>query len=80
MKTRGRLLGHAVLAVALPLSQVPVSQPVRAVSATLVINEIDYDQANTDTAEFLELKNVGPIDLDPYTVELVNGTGGGAAV
>ena len=25
----------------------------------LVINEIDYDQPSTDTAEFLEIKNVG---------------------
>jgi uncharacterized protein len=52
-----------------------------AVSTSLVINEVDYDQASTDTAEFLELKNVSasPINLDPYSVALVNGTGGGAA-
>jgi predicted extracellular nuclease len=51
-------------------------------STTLVINEIDYDQPSTDTAEFLELKNVSaaPIDLDAYSVELVNGTGGGATL
>jgi len=55
---------------------------VRAVSTTLVINEIDYDQPSTDTAEFLELKNVGSssIDLGGYAVELVNGDGGGALV
>jgi uncharacterized protein len=54
----------------------------RAASATLVVNEVDYDQPSIDTAEFLELKNVSAsaIDLDPYTVELVNGTGGGAAL
>jgi hypothetical protein len=53
----------------------------QAVSTTLVINEIDYDQPSTDTAEFLELKNVSGIEinLDLYTVELINGTGGGAA-
>ena len=53
----------------------PGAAPVFAVSTTLVINEVDYDQPSTDTAEFLELKNVGaaPIDLDPYTIELVNG-------
>ena len=28
-----------------------------AVSTSLVINEVDYDQPSTDTAEFLELKN-----------------------
>jgi predicted extracellular nuclease len=51
-------------------------------SDTLVINEIDYDQPGTDTAEFVEIKNVSDeaIDLNPYTVELVNGTGGGASV
>ncbi len=53
-----------------------------AVSTSLVINEVDYDQPSTDAAEFLELKNVsgGAINLDPYSVQLVNGTGGGAAV
>jgi Lamin Tail Domain len=51
-----------------------------AISTSLVINEVDYDQPSTDT-EFLELKNVSgsAIDLDAYSVELVNGTGGGAA-
>jgi len=51
-------------------------------AAQVVINEVDYDQPSTDNAEFLELKNTGtvPENLDPYTVELVNGTGGGAAV
>ncbi|MCO6451230.1 MAG: lamin tail domain-containing protein, partial [Caldilineales bacterium] len=44
----------------------------------LVINEIDYDQPSTDTAEFVELKNGGanPIDLDPYILQFVNGSGG----
>ncbi len=48
----------------------------------LVINEIDYDQAGTDTAEFVEIKNAGssPINLDGFSLELVNGNGGGAAV
>ncbi len=55
-----------------------------AVSTTpqLVINEIDYDQPGTDTAEFVEIKNVGDtaVSLDGVTLELVNGTGGGAAL
>ena len=44
-------------------------------SAHLVINEIDYDQANSDTAEFAEIRNDGttPVDLDPYALRLVNG-------
>ena len=45
------------------------------VSPTLVINEIDYDQVGTDTAEFIELKNIsgGSVNLDIYNIELVNG-------
>lgn len=51
-------------------------------TAQVVINEIDYDQPSTDTAEFIELKNVGAAaeSLDGYSLELVNGTGGGAVV
>jgi predicted extracellular nuclease len=53
-----------------------------AVSTTLVINEVDYDQPSTDTAEFFELKNVSgaPINLDSYRVEGVNGASGGSAL
>ncbi len=49
---------------------------------SLVINEIDYDQDGTDSAEFIEIKNVSgaPINLDPYSLVLVNGSGGGAAI
>src|SRR4029079_11644454 len=36
----------------------------RAASAQVVINEIDYDQPGTDTAEFVELKNVGTISVN----------------
>lgn len=44
----------------------------------LIINEIDYDQPGTDTAEFVEIKNTGTgsADLSEYTLELVNGNGG----
>jgi hypothetical protein len=49
-----------------------------AASTSLVINQVDYDQAGTDASEFLELKNGSgaAINLDAYRVELVNGTGG----
>ncbi|MDX2133528.1 MAG: lamin tail domain-containing protein [Saprospiraceae bacterium] len=46
----------------------------------VVINEVDYDQSEeTDTAEFIELKNSSTVDvnLDDYSVELINGNGGG---
>ena len=48
----------------------------------VVINEVDYDQASTDAAEFVELMNVGSTsaDLTGWTLELVNGTGGGAVL
>ncbi|MEW6028569.1 MAG: right-handed parallel beta-helix repeat-containing protein [Chloroflexota bacterium] len=51
-------------------------------AGALVINEVDYDQASTDTAEFIEIKNVsgGAVDLDAYQLKLVNGASGGAAV
>jgi predicted extracellular nuclease len=69
----------AILAILLASFAVPSA---RAVSTTLVVNEVDYDQAGTDAAEFVELKNVGSssFNLDSFTLELVNGTGGGAVV
>jgi cysteine-rich repeat protein len=41
----------------------------------LVINEVDYDQSGTDTAEFIEIKNVGTgtVNLDSYEIRLING-------
>ncbi|MCB8922543.1 MAG: ExeM/NucH family extracellular endonuclease [Ardenticatenaceae bacterium] len=44
----------------------------------VIINEVDYDQVGTDTAEFIELKNIstGTVSLNGYTVELVNGSDG----
>ncbi len=50
--------------------------------AKLVINEVDYDQGVTDAEEFVEIYNAsgGPVNLDPYSIELVDGTGGGASV
>ncbi len=56
--------------------------PTPGAAAALVINEIDYDQASTDSAEFLEIRNNDSlaVNLDAYAVELVNGNGGGAVV
>lgn len=46
--------------------------------AAVIINEIDYNQPGSDTAEFIELFNpdINPVALDGYTLELVNGTNG----
>ncbi len=45
---------------------------------TLVINEIDYDQPSTDTAEFVEILNAGTsaADLAGWSLQLVNGSTG----
>jgi predicted extracellular nuclease len=66
----------ALMMMALPM------QSAGAISTSLVINEIDYDQASTDTAEFIEIKNVSAnaIDLESYDVLVVNGAGGGASI
>jgi predicted extracellular nuclease len=44
--------------------------------AALVINEIDYDQPGSDTAEFIELFNAGSsaVSLDSYFLDLINGS------
>jgi hypothetical protein len=49
---------------------------------SLVINEIDYDQPSTDTAEFIEIKNKSGFaaNLGEYNINLINGSGGGAQV
>lgn len=43
--------------------------------ASVVINEIDYDQPGTDSGEFIELFNSGAstVSLDNFTIELING-------
>ena len=45
-------------------------------NAAVVINEMDYDQPGTDTAEFIELFNSGAsaVSLDNYSVDLINGS------
>ncbi|MBK9035747.1 MAG: tandem-95 repeat protein [Myxococcales bacterium] len=47
--------------------------------AKLVINEIDYDQAGTDTAEFVEIYNAGTAAADLSNVALVLFNGSSAA-
>jgi hypothetical protein len=48
--------------------------------AAVLINEIDYDQPGSDTAEFIELFNsaANTVSLDGYTLELINGSSGSA--
>ena len=49
--------------------------------ASLVINEVDYDQPSTDATEFIEIYNRSPIahNLDNVTVVLMNGSTNPAA-
>jgi len=44
--------------------------------AAVVINEIDYDQPGSDSAEFIELFNSGgsAVSLDNYLLDLINGS------
>lgn len=46
--------------------------------ARLVINEVDYDQTGTDTAELVEIYNAGTVaaPLGAIAVLLINGSGG----
>ena len=55
-----------------------LAAPASAASTTLVVNEVDYNNPSTDTAEFLEIKNVATsaINLNPYTLRFVNGANG----
>lgn len=85
MKHTKRLLRlvHCVLVAAFIISAVsylPASAD--PLISMIVINEIDYDQPGTDTAEFIELKNasVTSINLDLYSIEMINGASGGAAL
>ena len=45
-------------------------------AVTLVLNEVDYDQAGSDQAEYVELFNPGPaaVDLDGLVLITVNGS------
>ena len=45
-------------------------------NAAVIINEIDYDQPGTDTAEFIELFNsdTSEVSLQDYSVDLINGS------
>ena len=66
MKKISRLINTSILAIC----------SFSTANATVLINEIDYDQEGTDTAEFIELFNSGSstANLDSYRLDLINGT------
>lgn len=48
-----------------------------SLAGALVINELDYNQVGTDTAEYIELYNEGTtaVQLSDYTLYFINGAG-----
>jgi len=57
-------------------SSVIISSVAYSSHAAIIINEIDYDQPGSDTAEFIELFNAGTstISLNSYSISLINKT------
>ena len=53
------------------------AQPVRAATTAVFINEIHYDNAGTDTQEFVEVAGPAGTNLDNYDLLVYNGNGGG---
>ena len=67
-------LSISLLAIA-AIAQPP---PPGGVAASLIINEVDYDQPSTDTAEFVEIYNFGnnPVVMSQAILALINGANG----
>jgi hypothetical protein len=66
----------ALSCVAAPDEPPPPPPPPPTATATLVLNEVDYDQVGTDANGFVEIKNVGEADADLSNVDLVAVNGG----
>ena len=65
----------ATASLAMPANLFP-DLPLMPAAATLLVNEVDYDQSgSTDAAEFIEILNPGSdaVDLAGYRIELVDG-------
>src|SRR5918999_1485443 len=69
----------ALTCVAAPDEPPPPPPPPPAESASLVINEVDYDQVGTDANGFVEIKNAGGSAIDLANVDLVAVNGGDSA-
>jgi len=70
MKTSGNLVKNTTAGLLTFVCSASINT-----QASIIINEIDYDQPGTDIAEFIELFNTGndSISLDNYTIALING-------
>lgn len=67
-----------ILISLLSIAGVAQPPPPPGIAATLVINEIDYDQPGTDTAEFIEIYNFGSnaVPMNQVILALINGATG----
>lgn len=81
---RRLLVVVAVFAVAFLLFNIPALRnvasmapaPIPGSSSTVFINEFHYDNAGTDTGEFIEIAGPAGTDLTGWRIELYNGAGG----
>jgi hypothetical protein len=73
--TDGSTVSSAVVQCSIGGSTQSANVSTAAANARLVINEIDYDQPGTDTAEFIELYNgtSAAVDLTNLSLVFVNG-------
>ncbi len=74
--TDGSVVATATVSATLLASTATSNITVSAGANHLVINEVDYDQINTDNAEYIEIKNPTgmPISLTGLAIVLVNGS------
>ena len=71
----------AALALATPaVLAAPSASAVPGGSSTVFINEFHYDNASTDTGEFIEVAGPAGTDLSGWSIVLYNGSTPGAAV
>ncbi len=74
----GSTVASATVKATLGTSTQSATVEAHAATGGLVINEVEYDNVGTDTAEYVEIYNASsaPIALTGYTLYLVNGSGG----
>jgi hypothetical protein len=85
-EVEGKVLTIGKLRVDIEVSQAEMGDPpdasIPSVISTVVINEVDYDQAGSDSGEFVEIYNptASDVDTEGLSLELINGADGTAQV
>jgi len=76
MKRTGNIFTHRHTVKLTILLALGALSSLQDAGASVFINEVDYDQPGSDTAEFIELFNNGNanISLDGYDIDLINGS------